>query len=103
MVPNVTCLYPCKGNCHSFVASPRRAAVLDVLFPLYDEGNNRECTYYKSRASEEEDDSDYNCGDGGRRTRPLLRSRPSISQMTSIAWADHSAALVWIKGMIVFR
>lgn len=28
--PHVTCLYPREGNCHSFVAGPHGAAVLDV-------------------------------------------------------------------------
>lgn len=28
--PRVTCLFPKEGNCHSFVAGPRGAAVLDV-------------------------------------------------------------------------
>ncbi len=49
MAPNLTCLYPCKGNCHAFVVGPHRAAVLDMLFPPYNEGNGRECTYYKRR------------------------------------------------------
>jgi len=44
--PNVTCLYPREGHCHAFVAGPR-GAVLDVLFPPYDDNDNRGCTYYE--------------------------------------------------------
>ena len=61
--PNFTCLYPRKGNCHSFVIGPNGAAVLDVLFPPYDEDDGRDCTYYERRAIAEEDDG----GDGERR------------------------------------
>jgi hypothetical protein len=61
--PNVTCLYPREGNCHAFVAGPNGAAVLDVLFPPYDEDDGRDCTYYERRAIAEEDDG----GDGERR------------------------------------
>ena len=38
--PNVTC----EGICHAFVAGPR-GAVHDILFPLYDDDNDRGCTY----------------------------------------------------------
>ena len=43
--PHVTCLYPHEGNCHSFVAGPYGAAVLDVLLPPYAD-NERDCTFY---------------------------------------------------------
>jgi hypothetical protein len=43
MAPNVTCLYSCKGNCNAFVDGPRGAAMLDMLFPLNNEGDGREC------------------------------------------------------------
>jgi len=44
--PNVTCLYPREGYCHAFVAGPR-GAVLDVLFPPYDNDDDRGSTYYE--------------------------------------------------------
>ena len=44
--PNVMCLYPREGNCHAFIAGPR-GAVLDVLFPPYDDDDNRGCMYYE--------------------------------------------------------
>ncbi|KAL7525638.1 hypothetical protein ACHAWF_001444 [Thalassiosira exigua] len=50
--PNVTCLYPLEGNCHSFVAGPDGAAVIDVLLPPYDPDEDRDCTFY--RASEDD-------------------------------------------------
>ena len=44
--PDVTALYPYEGNLHEFVAGPHGAAVLDVLLPPYDNGQNRDCTFY---------------------------------------------------------
>lgn len=44
--PDVTVLYPFEGNLHEFVAGPNGAAVLDVLLPPYDNGRNRDCTFY---------------------------------------------------------
>lgn len=44
--PDVTELYPRKGNLHHFKAGPEGAAVLDVLVPPYDTGDDRDCTYY---------------------------------------------------------
>jgi PCO_ADO len=44
--PDVTVLYPFEGNLHEFVAGPDGAAVLDVLLPPYDNGQNRDCTFY---------------------------------------------------------
>lgn len=46
--PHVTCLYPKEGNCHAFVAGPYGAAVLDILFPPYDDGDGRDCTFYEA-------------------------------------------------------
>lgn len=43
--PNCTALYPTEGNLHEFVAGPDGAAVLDVLFPPY-ENHDRKCTFY---------------------------------------------------------
>ena len=45
--PDVTILYPYKGNLHEFVAGPHGAAVLDVLLPPYDNSKNRDCTFYE--------------------------------------------------------
>ena len=45
--PQVTALYPYEGNLHEFVAGPYGAAVLDVLLPPYDNGQNRDCTFYE--------------------------------------------------------
>jgi len=42
--PEVTMLFPRKGNLHEFVAGPNGAAVLDVLMPPY--GDERDCTFY---------------------------------------------------------
>lgn len=44
--PDVTELYPRKGNLHHFKAGPEGAAVLDVLVPPYDTDDDRDCTYY---------------------------------------------------------
>ncbi len=57
--PNVMCLYPREGNCHPFVTGPLGAAVLDVLFPPYNDGNDRGCTYYE-RGGNAEDNNDAN-------------------------------------------
>ncbi|KAL9185463.1 hypothetical protein ACHAXT_003240 [Thalassiosira profunda] len=46
--PSVTCLYPYEGNCHSFVAGPQGAAVLDILLPPYDAEEDRDCTFYEA-------------------------------------------------------
>ncbi len=74
---NVTCLYPCEGNYHAFVSGPHGAAVLDVLFPPYNKGNSRVCTYYKRRAGTEEEeyngDDDHIDGGWG---RPLVVLMP---------------------------
>mmetsp|Transcript_29291 Transcript_29291/g.80475 ORF Transcript_29291/g.80475 Transcript_29291/m.80475 type:complete len:341 (-) Transcript_29291:133-1155(-) len=43
--PQCTVLYPFEGNLHEFIAGPDGAAVLDVLFPPYDE-MGRDCTFY---------------------------------------------------------
>lgn len=43
--PDVTSLYPLKGNMHEFRAGENGAAVLDVLMPPY-EDDERECTFY---------------------------------------------------------
>ncbi len=52
-----------------FVAGPHEAAVLDVMFPPYNKGNDRECIYYKRRASaeKEEDNGNYDRGNGRQR------------------------------------
>mmetsp|Transcript_8662 Transcript_8662/g.13068 ORF Transcript_8662/g.13068 Transcript_8662/m.13068 type:complete len:355 (+) Transcript_8662:71-1135(+) len=50
--PNVTALYPDEGNCHSFVAGPYGAAVLDVLLPPYAEDEHRDCTFYEAVENE---------------------------------------------------
>jgi len=42
--PEVTVLYPRKGNVHQFTAGEDGAAVLDVLVPPYDD--DRDCTFY---------------------------------------------------------
>ena len=51
--PNVTCLFPHEGNCHSFVAGPNGAAVIDVLLPPYDSDNSRDCTFYKAHEDQQ--------------------------------------------------
>lgn len=51
--PNVTCLYPHKGNCHSFRAGPNGAAVLDILLPPYDSDDDRDCTFYETNIEDE--------------------------------------------------
>ncbi len=88
--PNVTCLYPREGNCHAFVAGPCGAAVLDVLFPPYDDdGNDGGCTYYETKVAgdteeeeeEEEDDDAAAANDingSYERQKPLLRRPPLI-------------------------
>lgn len=43
--PDCAVLYPFEGNLHEFVAGPQGAAVLDVLFPPYDD-HDRDCTFY---------------------------------------------------------
>eukprot|EP00527_Entomoneis_sp_CCMP2396_P003839 CAMPEP_0198144030 /NCGR_PEP_ID=MMETSP1443-20131203/12369_1 /TAXON_ID=186043 /ORGANISM="Entomoneis sp., Strain CCMP2396" /LENGTH=298 /DNA_ID=CAMNT_0043807355 /DNA_START=12 /DNA_END=908 /DNA_ORIENTATION=- len=43
--PSCSALYPYEGNLHEFEAGPDGAAVLDVLFPPYDEPD-RDCTFY---------------------------------------------------------
>ena len=52
--PEITVLYPRKGNVHQFTAGEDGAAVLDVLVPPYDD--DRDCTFYgkdqESRLSE---------------------------------------------------
>lgn len=50
--PNVTALYPDEGNCHSFVAGPNGAAVLDVLLPPYAEEEHRHCNFYSAVENE---------------------------------------------------
>jgi hypothetical protein len=45
--PQITELYPQKGNVHQFTAGQNGAAVLDVLVPPYDGDNERDCTFYK--------------------------------------------------------
>ena len=75
--PNVTALYPDEGNCHSFVAGPNGAAVLDVLLPPYAEDEDRDCTFYEAVKNENgycltpiDQPSDFNClsGEYGRFT-----------------------------------
>jgi hypothetical protein len=88
MAHNATFLYPRKGTCHAFVTGPRRAAVLDVLFPLYDKGNGRECTYYKSRVSaeEEEDNGDDDHSNGGQDVPLLARAHQSAGRLQLPGW-----------------
>ena len=69
--PNVTALYPDEGNCHSFVAGPNGAAVLDVLIPPYDEDDHRDCTFYEAIENEHgyclipiEQPNDFECLSG---------------------------------------
>lgn len=45
--PEISVLYPYKGNAHEFTSGEYGAAVLDVLLPPYDEGDNRDCTFYR--------------------------------------------------------
>ena len=51
--PNVTCLFPHEGNCHSFVAGPNGACVIDVLLPPYCNEDDRDCTFYEASQDEE--------------------------------------------------
>jgi PCO_ADO len=44
--PDVTVLFPYKGNLHEFYAGPNGAAVLDILLPPYDVDHDRDCTFY---------------------------------------------------------
>ncbi len=69
--PNVTALYPDEGNCHSFVAGPNGAAVLDVLLPPYAEDEHRDCTFYEAIENEHgycltpiDQPSDFDCLSG---------------------------------------
>jgi Protein of unknown function (DUF1637). len=45
--PQVTALYPRRGNVHEFKAGPEGAALLDVLIPPYDSHEDRDCTFYE--------------------------------------------------------
>ncbi len=56
--------------------------MLDLLFPPYDEGYGRECTYYdemRTSAKEEEDDSDHDCGNDGGITVDSGRQWPLVA------------------------
>jgi PCO_ADO len=44
--PDVSLLFPYKGNLHEFYAGPNGAAVLDILLPPYDVDHDRDCTFY---------------------------------------------------------
>lgn len=44
--PDVSLLFPYKGNLHEFYAGPNGAAVLDTLLPPYDVDHDRDCTFY---------------------------------------------------------
>jgi hypothetical protein len=44
--PDVSLLFPYKGNLHEFYAGPNGAAVLDILLPPYDVEHDRDCTFY---------------------------------------------------------
>ena len=44
--PDVSMLFPYKGNLHEFFAGPNGAAVLDILLPPYDANHDRDCTFY---------------------------------------------------------
>jgi hypothetical protein len=70
--PNVTCLYPHEGNCHAFQAGPNGAAILDVLFPPYDDEDDRDCTYYKSPSISYNDHNDHD----SKRRRPIVTLTP---------------------------
>lgn len=45
--PEISTLYPKKGNLHEFTAGDKGACVLDVLVPPYDSDHNRDCTYFQ--------------------------------------------------------
>lgn len=45
--PQVTALYPQRGNVHEFMAGPEGAALLDVLIPPYDAHDDRDCTFFE--------------------------------------------------------
>ena len=47
--PDVSLLFPYKGNLHEFFAGPNGAAVLDILLPPYDMDHDRDCTFYDIR------------------------------------------------------
>jgi hypothetical protein len=49
--PQVTELYPRKGNVHEFTAGPDGAALLDVLVPPYDVEDERDCSFYEKNNS----------------------------------------------------
>lgn len=71
--PKVTCLYPHEGNCHAFKAGSQGFAILDVLFPPYDDEDDRDCTYYRSpdiSYDDHDDDRD------GKRRRPIVTLKP---------------------------
>jgi len=45
--PDISELYPNKGNVHEITAGPNGAAVLDVLVPPYDVEDDRDCSFYE--------------------------------------------------------
>lgn len=46
--PDISILYPRRGNMHEFVAGDQGAAILDVLLPPYDVHDGRDCTFYRA-------------------------------------------------------
>jgi hypothetical protein len=47
---------PARGTATRSSLDPNEAAVLGVLFALYNKEDGRECTYYERRAIAKEDD-----------------------------------------------
>jgi len=45
--PEISLLYPRRGNLHKFAAGEQGAAILDVLLPPYDANDGRDCTFYR--------------------------------------------------------
>ena len=63
VVAVIRCRSPCtpaRGIATRSSLDPNEVAVLGVLFAPYNEEDGKECTYYKRRAIDEEDDG----GDG---------------------------------------
>ena len=73
MAPNVTCLYPARGNVKILLSALTKR-------PPYNKENGRECMYYERRAISKE-----NNGGDGKRQQTLIRSCP-----LTIDWPDNS-------------
>lgn len=87
--PDVSMLFPYKGNLHEFFAGPNGAAVLDILLPPYDIEHERDCTFYDIR-------EDHTAAAAVQQQQQVNPQQPSPMMLDDLRDTDEERTPCWI-------